>query len=191
MFMSILWTGLVLVSILYGAATGTADAVGAAVMTGAEDAVRFVLGMGGAICLWCGVARVMEDCGMAAALSAMLRPVLRRLFPSASRDAEIMDALSANIGANLLGLGNAATPMGVRAAQGMARHADGKASNELCLLVLINTASIQLLPTTVAALRSACGARCPFDILPAVWLATAVSLASGLLAARLFARFWP
>lgn len=124
------------------------------------------------------------------ALSSALSPLLRALFPRASRDSETLGALSANVSANLLGLGNAATPMGIRAAQGMsAQSKRGVASRELCLLVVINTASIQLLPTTVAAVRAANGAAAPFDILPAVWISSAASVLAGVLAAKLLHRF--
>ena len=143
------------------------------------------------ICLWSGVMELMRRCGIAGGLSRLLRPVLRRLFPHAARDAQALDALSMNVSANLLGLGNAATPAGVRAAQAMARELRGDAaSNELCLLVVLNTASIQLLPTTVAGVRAACGCRTPFDILPAVWLSSAISVTAGLLTARLLSRVW-
>ena len=101
-----------------------------------------------------------------------------------------MEALSANVSANLLGLGNAATPMGIRAAQGMARLGGGEATDELCRFVVLNTASVQLLPTTVAAIRAAAGASEPFDILPAVWLSSGISVAAGLAAAWLFARLF-
>ena len=125
------------------------------------------------------------------ALSSALSPLLRALFPRASRDSETLGALSANVSANLLGLGNAATPMGIRAAQGMAAQSKrGVASSELCLLVVINTASIQLLPTTVASVRAAAGSAAPFDILPAVWLASLISVTVGLSAAKLMARLW-
>lgn len=188
MFMSALLTCIFIASILYGAATGAAGAVGNAAMDGAAAAVQFIITTGGAMCLWCGVMRVMEESGVSAALSRGLKPALKRLFPKASSNPEIMDALSANVSANLLGLGNAATPMGIKAAQGMARLSGGEASDELCLLVVINTASIQLLPTTVAAVRSACGAVAPFDILPAVWVSSVISVMAGLLAAYGFTR---
>lgn len=123
-------------------------------------------------------------------LAALLRPALRRLLPRASRDPETLAAVSANVSANLLGLGNAATPLGIRAARRMARGTDGTADDELCRLVVLNTASLQLLPTTVAGVRAACGCRTPFDILPAVWLSSAISVTAGLLAARLLQRVW-
>ena len=119
------------------------------------------------------------------------------LIPSAKvghiglyRDPETLAAVSANVSANLLGLGNAATPLGIRAARRMARGTDGTADDELCRLVVLNTASLQLLPTTVAGVRAACGCRTPFDILPAVWLSSAISVTAGLLAARLLQRVW-
>ena len=100
------------------------------------------------------------------------------------------DLLAANVSANLLGLGNAATPLGLRAAERMARASDGRASDDLCRFVVCNTASIQLVPTTVAAVRSAAGCETPFDILPAVWLTSALALTAGLLACGLLARLW-
>ena len=115
--------------------------------------------------------------------------MLRRLFPHAARDAQALDALSMNVSANLLGLGNAATPAGVRAAQAMARELRGDtASDELCLLVVLNTASIQLLPTTVASIRAVCGSAAPLDILPAVWVSSLLSVTAGLAAAKLLER---
>ena len=133
----------------------------------------------------------MRRSGIAAGLSILLQPVLRRLFPRASRDAQTLDALSMNVSANLLGLGNAATPAGVRAAQAMARELRGsKASDELCLLVVLNTASIQLLPVTIAAVREAAGAAVPFDILPAVWVTSLCSVTVGLLTGKCLARVW-
>ena len=118
-------------------------------------------------------------------LAALLRPALRWLLPRASRDPETLAAVSANVSANLLGLGNAATPLGIQAARRMARGCGGTASDELCLLVVLNTASIQLLPATIASVRSASGSETPFDILPAVWLASILSVTVGLLAAKL------
>ena len=115
------WVGMVCVALIYGAATGQSAAVGTAAAQGVQQAVTFCLTVGGMICLWSGVMEVMRRSGIAAGLSRLLQPVLRRLFPRASRDAQTLDALSMNVSANLLGLGNAATPAGVRAAQAMAR----------------------------------------------------------------------
>lgn len=183
-------TGLFSLSLLLGCATGQLSAVSAAALTGAQSAVELCLSMAGAICLWSGVMTLMDRCGLSEKLAALLRPLLRRILPNASRDSETLAALSANVSANLLGLGNAATPLGIRAATKMAQGCSGVASDELCRLVVLNTASIQLLPTTVAAVRSAHGCAAPFDILPAVWLSSVLSVSAGLLAARGLQAVW-
>ena len=188
MAMSVIWTGMV--SVLYGLWAGNGAAVAAGAVEGAAGAVELCLTMAGIMCLWMGVMEVMKRSGLAELLSRLLRPVLCRLYPDFKRDRETMDAVSANVSANLLGLGNAATPLGIQAARRMARKTPGVASDSLCMLVVCNTASIQLIPTTVASVRLAAGCAAPFDILPAVWLASAVSVAVGILAAKLMGRIW-
>lgn len=191
MLISWVLLGIFVLCTVFSSLTGNGEAAGAAVLEGAEQAISFAISIAGGICLWSGVMELMERCGIAAALSRGLRPLLKRLFPGAAKDKEILAALAENISANLLGLGNAATPAGVRAAQGMARLSGGRASNELCLLVVLNTASIQLLPSTIASVRAAAGAVSAFDIMPAVWISSAISVSVGLLAAALFRRLWP
>ena len=129
---------------------------------------------------------VVRRGGLATRLADGLRPILARLFPENRGNAEAMEALSANVSANLLGLGNAATPLGIRAAEAMKKGR--AATNDLCMLVVLNTASIQIIPATIAGIRAAAGAASPFDILPAVWISSLASLAAGLCAARFLAR---
>ena len=188
--MTVIWTGMVAVSVLCGLATGRGPAVAAAAMEGAAAAVELTLSIAGMLCLWTGVMEIMRQSGLADKLSRLLAPVLRRLFPQAAGDRDTMDAISANVSANLLGLGSAATPLGLEAARGLARHSPGTASDGLCMLVVCNTASIQLIPTTVASVRAAEGCAAPFDILPAVWLASALSVGVGIAACKIFARVW-
>ena len=188
--MSAIWTGMVVLSLVYGLWAGNGAAVAAGAVEGAAAAVELCLTMAGLMCLWMGVMEVMKRSGLAEALSRLLRPVLGRLYPDFRKDRETMDAISANVSANLLGLGNAATPLGIQAARRMAQRTPGVASDSLCMLVVCNTASIQLIPTTVAAVRQSLGCQTPFDILPAVWLASLVSVAVGVLAAKVFSRLW-
>lgn len=188
MAMSVIWTGLVTFAWICGLLTGRVEAVAAAALDGAADAVTLCLSMLGALMLWNGVMELLRVAGLAAALSRMFQPLLRRLFPEAGRDTETLSALTANVTANLLGLGNAATPFGIRAAERMSRTCDGVASDELCRLVVLNTASIQLFPATVASLRSAAGCRTPLDILPAVWITSAASVVVGLCTEYLLSR---
>lgn len=183
MTLSVIWTVLAAVSVLFGAATGNAAEVGTAAMQGAGAAVELCLGIGGMLCLWSGVMELMRRAGILAGLSRLLHPLLSRLFPVAAGDEETMGWLSTNVAANLLGLGNAATPAGIKAAQGINRLSGAGA--ELSRLVVMNTASVQLLPTTVAAVRAAAGCESPFDILPAVWLSSVCSVTVGLIVSHL------
>lgn len=191
MAMSVIWTAMVVISIVCGLATGRGPAVAAAAMEGAAAAVELCLSMAGVLCLWMGVMEVMQRSGLSELLSKALRPVLRRLYPAFAKDRAVMDSISANVSANLLGLGNAATPLGIQAARQMSHKTPGVASDALCMLVVCNTASIQLIPTTVASVRMAAGCAAPFDILPAVWLASGISVTVGIIAAKIFACFWP
>ena len=190
MTMTVIWTGMIAVSVLCGLATGRGAAVASAAVEGTSAAVQLSLSIAGMLCLWTGVMEVMRRSGLADKLSRLLGPILRRLFPQAARDAETMDSISANVSANLLGLGNAATPLGLEAARRLARRSPGVASDSLCMLVVCNTASIQLIPTTVASVRAAQGCAAPFDILPAVWLASSLSVGVGILACIIFSKIW-
>ena len=128
----------------------------------------------------------MNRVGLTDGLARLLRPLLRRLFPSTAADPILAQVLSANICANFLGLGNAATPMGIQAAKRLNRGAE--ASDELCRLIVLNTASIQLIPANVAALRASLGCGKPFDILPAVWITSLCSAGLGVGMAALLGR---
>ena len=175
-------------STLFAAATGRSAQAGQALLEGAQAAVEFSLSLAGGICLWSAISELLERSGGAAALEKLLRPALALLFPNSAKDKACMAALSENVSANILGLGNAATPAGIRAAKAMSRRGERE---ELCMLVLLNTASIQLIPSTMAALRQAAGAQAPFDILPAVWFSSLAALAAGLMAAAVLKRLWP
>lgn len=191
MAMTVFWVAMVVISLVCGLATGNLSQVSQAAAEGAQSAVTLCISMAGMLCLWNGVLEVMNRSGLTQKLRVLLLPVLRQLYPDFRGDGAVLDAVSANVCANLLGLGNAATPFGIRAAKGMAERYRGRAGDGLCLLVVCNTASIQLLPTTVAAIRSAAGCASPFDILPAVWLSSTLALGAGLAAAKLLGRVWP
>ena len=190
MTMAWIWTGMAVLSILCGLATGRGDLVAAAAVEGAQAAVELCVSIAGMLCLWTGVMEIMRRSGLAEGLSRLLRPVLSALFPQVSGDRGVMDSISANVSANLLGLGNAATPLGIEAVRRMERKSPGTASDAMCMLVVCNTASIQLIPTTVASVRAAAGGTAPFDILPAPWLGFPPLVGVGIAACKLFARIW-
>ena len=191
MVMSWIWTGMVILSVIAAMVLGNGSALAAAVPQGAQAGITLAISMAGSICLWTGVGKLMSAAGIMDWLSRILRPVLGKLFPSTKTDQELANSLSANVCANFLGLGNAATPMGIQAAQRLAqKRNDGIATDELCRLVVMNTASIQLIPANVAAVRAAQGCANPFDILPAVWITSLCSVGMGLIAAWLLGKLW-
>ena len=190
MVMSWIWTGMVAISLVAAAIFGNGSALSASVAKGAQAGITLAVSMAGAICLWTGVGKLMEQAGLTGKLSKLLRPLLGRLFPSIKTDIHLENCLSANVCANFLGLGNAATPMGIQAAQRMARGCNGIANNELCKLIVLNTASIQLIPANVAAVRVSLGCATPFDILPSVWITSLCSAGLGVAAASLLGRLW-
>ena len=191
MIMSWIFCILTALSCLCALLSGKGAALAAAVPEGAQAGITLAMAMAGSLCLWTGVGKLMEHCGITDLLSRFLRPVLGRIFPDSRTDPLLGRYLSGNICANFLGLGNAATPLGIQAVQRMSLHAPGgTASDEMCRLVVLNTASIQLIPATVAALRASLGCDTPFDLLPAVWVSSFCSAGAGLLAAFALGKVW-
>lgn len=189
MVMSWIYTLIIAIAVICSIISNSGKAVSAAVLQGAQAGVELAITMAGSICLWSGVGKLMEAGGMTALLSRLLRPLLGLLFPSTKQDDLLARSLSANICVNVLGLGNAATPMGIDAAKRMVRR-PGVATDEMCRLIVLNTASIQLIPGNVAAVRASLGAAAPFDILPAVWITSVCSAGLGLTAAWLLGKLW-
>ena len=190
--LSVVWVCFLVLALVCGAVTGRMDAVTAAVSTGASEAVTLAISIAGLMCFWSGMMELISASGLAEKLARLLQPVLRPLFGEASRDREAMEAVSANLTANLLGLSNAATPLGLKAVDRLYTLAGRRGSPDTVLtLITLNTASIQIIPSTVAAVRGACGAAAPFDIMPAVWVSSIASVAVVLLAGRLLRPFFP
>ena len=191
MVMSWIWAFILGISLICAAITGSGGHLAAAIPQGAESGITLAISIAGSLCLWSGVGRLMERIGLTAILARFLHPLLGRLFPTTRTDPQAREFLSANICANFLGLGNAATPMGIRAAQRLVdKHSPGTATDELCRLIVLNTASIQLIPANVAAVRVSLGCTSPFDILPAVWLTSIASAGLGVGCACLLGKVW-
>lgn len=180
--------GLCIISSLY---TGNGSALSSAVLTGAQAGITLAISIAGSLCLWTGAGKLMDKSGITGFLSKLLRPILHKVFPGSRKDAVLSGYLSANICANFLGLGNAATPMGIQAIRRMGDPKQpGIATDQMCRLIVLNTASIQLIPSNVAAVRASLGCTTPFDILPAVWVTSLCSAGLGLLAACFMGKLW-
>ena len=177
------------VSLLFSLASGDAGALSTGIMESAGGAVELLLSITGMLCMWSGFMRIAGDSGLIAKLSRLFAPLLRRLYPDVDTESDAFRYISMNISANLLGLGNAATPLGLNAMRELKKqHPGNTASDSMVTFVVMNTASIQLLPTTVAALRKSYGSQQPFDILVCVWITSAAALTAGLVSTKLLNR---
>lgn len=161
----------------------------------ASGAVTLALTLCGAMALWSGLMKVAEEAGAVKLLSAVLSPAVGWLFRGLEKGGRAAQLICMNLSANILGLGNATTPLGIRAMEAIQEEAggpgvsDGSASDNMIMLTVLNTASLQLIPATAAALMTAHGAARPMEILPCVWIVSAYSLAASVGAAKLFGHF--
>lgn len=190
MVMSWVWTGILVLSVVASLVLGNGADLAAAVPKGAQAGLELSFSLAGSICLWSGVGKLMEKARMTNLLSRIFSPLLGRIFPSFRVDPVLAGHLSSNVCANFLGLGNAATPLGLAAIKEMAARRGEQSSNGMMLFIILNTASLQLIPTYAITLRSNYGSSDPFAILPAVWIVSAISLTVCITAAKLFESRW-
>lgn len=178
----------VLISIVFSIITGKTAEVSAAALEESSHAAELSLKLLGSLCFWSGISKVAEESGLVEKFRKFLKPALLLVFPSLKNEEKALGAISMNVAANLFGLGNAATPLGIIAMKELHKISafSSVATKEMVCFVVMNTASLQFLPTTVAAIRLANGAENPMDILPAVWFVSACSLMLGIFAAKIF-----
>lgn len=178
-----IWTGMIIMSIMCSIFTGRTAEVTAAVTDSAVKAIQIIVTMTGSICLWTGIMKIAQESGAAKGLSSVLSPILRKLMPGLKPGSEAMQAVCANITANILGLGNAATPFGLKAISEMQKSNPlrDRPTPDMVLFVVLNTASLQLIPATVAALRQSAGSISPYSIIPYIWISSSAAVAVGVL----------
>ena len=182
-----IFSGLILLSVLIGFARGDAASVSNAAVSACGEAVALCITLCGIICLWSGIMRIAQSSGLTEIVARALSPVLRLIFHGISPKGEAMQYIILNITANLLGLGNASTPFGIAAMKALEKEEKSgeKATDNMILFVVLNTASLQLIPTTVAALRLQHGSAAPMEILPAVWAVSVINAVLTVSAAKL------
>jgi spore maturation protein SpmA len=191
--LDVLWPILIALAVVCGALTGRLDAVGAAVTDSAKSAVEIGIGLLGIMTLWLGLVRVLDAGGMLSALTRVLQPFMRRLFPDVPADHPALGLMALNISSNMMGLTNAATPIGIKAMIELERlnPNPGVATNAMALLLAINTANVQLFPTEIVALRASLGSAVPGSIVVPILLATLMATTVAILAAKLLAPRFP
>lgn len=187
---SYIFVVMIAVSVIGSVILGTTAEVSGAVMDGAQSAVELIISICGMMCLWSGIMQVAKEAKLTQKLSKLFAPLLSRLFPDVSKDSKAFSLICMNVSANLLGLANAATPLGLQAMQELKAQSDTDvATDSMVNFVVLNTASIQLLPTTVAAMRDALGSHSPYDVIFCVWITSVVALFSGLTVSKLCCAF--
>ncbi len=180
-----IWAGLILISVFCAVVTGRVPELSASIMSGAAGAVELVISLLGMMCLWTGLMKIADAGGVTQILSNLLHPLTKHLFPDCKKDSPAMKAICMNMTANLLGLGNAATPLGIAAMKELKKkNPTQTADNSMAMFVVINTASLQIIPTFMGTLRAKYGSPAPFDILPAVWATSVAALAAGVIVAK-------
>lgn len=184
--MNFIWAGLILLSLFTAFFTGNISQTASAAVSGASDAVETALSLAGVMCMWTGFMEIANRSGLTDAFARLISPLLRLLFKDL-KSTKAKKAISMNIAANVLGIGNAATPMGLAAMAELEKEnlTKGTASDNMCMFTVLNTASIQLVPTTLLALRAAHGSENPFIIIPAVWVTSVLSVTAGILVEKL------
>ena len=191
--MGAIWTLLVGAAVVAAAVNGRMAELSAAVLESAGKAVTLALGLAGVMALWLGLMKVAEEAGLISSLARLARPLVSRLFPDVPPDHPAVGAMLLNVSANLLGAGNAATPFGVKAMQELEtlNPHPGTATDAQALFCALNTASLQLIPVSVIALRTAAGSRAPGEIIGATILASACGATAAVVAAKLLGRLLP
>lgn len=173
-------------SLIFAAVNGRMAELSESILTKSGEAVELVISLCGIMCFWCGLMRVAERAGLVEKLARLLSPVVCALFRGIPRGSKAVGLITMNIAANILGLGNASTPLGIAAMRELSEleNAHEYATDNMILLAVVNTASLQIIPATAAALRSANGAEQPFDILPCVWIVSVYAAAAAVISAK-------
>lgn len=186
-----IWLFLIIISLVCGLFTGNIHELSQSILSAGTDAVSLCMKLMGAMCLWCGLMNIAEKSGLCSLIARFMAPLLKLLMPSLRYDSESLESVSMNITANLLGLGNAATPLGIKAIENMKRQSNEKdtITRDMAVFTVMNTAAVRLIPSTAAALRESAGSHAPMEIITCVWISSALSLICAVTAVILTRRF--
>ena len=188
--LNFIWPILIIVSFIYAILNGRISEVNNSVFNSTKSAVDLSISLLGTTCLWIGIMQIASNTKIVKHLSKLLNPIMKKLFPDIKKEDKVHKEITMNIIANIMGLGNAATPLGLKAMKSMqTKNKDkNKLSNSMCMFIVLNTASIQLIPTTVIAIRSSLGSNNPTAMIIPVWVATICAAMAAVFSAKLLMR---
>ena len=190
--LNIIWPVFIIISIIYSIITGKVTEVNNAVFESANETVKLTISFFGTICLWNGIINIASKTSMIEKLTEKLSPIIKFLFPDLKKEKEVQKEISMNVVANMLGLGNAATPLGLKAMKSMQKININKESlsNSMAMFIVLNTASLQIIPTTVIAIRNSLGSQNASGIIIPVWISTIIAAITVVIVTKLFIKFW-
>ena len=188
--LNVIWPIFIIISFIYALITGNVEKVSNGIFDSASSAVELTLTFFGTICLWNGIMSIAKKTTLMSKLTKILQPAIKFLFPELKHNEQSKEEISMNVVANLLGLGNAATPLGLKAMENMQKENPKKdtLTNSMAMFIVLNTASLQLIPTNVIAIRSSLGSIAPSSIILQVWVATIIAAAVGITATKILMR---
>ena len=189
--LNLVWPIFIIISFSYAIFSGNLQNLNASIFDSVESAVNLSITMLGTMCLWSGIIHVAANTNIMKMMNKMLKPIIRFLFPEVRENKKAQSEISMNMVANILGLGNAATPLGLKAMETLQEENKNKQelSNSMIMLIVINTASIQIIPTTIIAIRSSLGAENPTSIIVPVWVATICAAIVGITVTKLLIKY--
>ena len=188
--MNYIWAIMILFSFVSAIFNGGMQSLSDAVISGGQSAIDLCISLTGMMCLWGGIMNVAQQSGFTVLISKILSPLFRVVFKNVGKNSDIAQAVSMNVTANLLGLGNAATPLGLEAIKRMQKDNFNKnvATNDMATFVVMNSSAMRIIPTTVAMMRSKYNSLSPMEIMPATWVCTAMSLTVGICVSKILGK---
>lgn len=187
-----IWFGLIIIGVVTGMLTGNMAQISEAILKSAETGAMTLIKLVGPMSLWLGIMKLAEESNFTGLLSRLIRPVTTRLFPEVPKNHPALGAIMLNISANMLGLGNSATPLGIEAMKKLQtlNSTPQKATNSMCTFLVINTSSVTLIPATIISLRAAAGSNAPMEVIGTTLFATTCSTIAGIIADRTLRKIW-
>lgn len=189
--LNILWPVFIIISFVYGILFGNIQEVNEEIFSSVNNAVELTIKLIGIMSLWCGIMKIAQSSGLMEKFAKALNPITNFLFPEIKNNQKAKEEISANIIANILGLGNASTPLGLKAMNTLQEEniEKNKLSNSMAMLIVLNTASLQIIPTTIIAIRISLSSENPTGILIPVWIATITAAFVGIISTKIFIKF--
>lgn len=190
--LNFIWPVFIIIAFGYGICFGNISETNLSIFESTESAVTLCLKLLGTLCMWNGIMKVAEKTSVVEKIKKILNPIIKALFPNIKKEEKAYNEISMNMVANIMGLGNAATPMGIKAMKSLQEKNKNKnkISKEMAIFIVLNTASIQIIPTTVIAIRNSLGSENPTAILFPVWIATICAATSAVIGAKILTKRW-